>query len=337
MNRIPKEKTVHLKMALVNAENLFLLFDKPPTPEYLQLGEQDWQKLSSSVYPNKPLKKIKDFSRALLEINPDILMLCEVGGSESLKNFNDLFLKSNYQTALIEGNSDRNIDVGFLIKKNLPFYFDIATNKNRPIDFLYPHEKDSGHNLPSHKFSRDVAELKLFEKDSDNPFLIILLAHLKSQLDHDGIDPQGFQRRRAELNTLLQIHLEILNEYPDIPQVVCGDFNGYAGRHHTDEEFRPIYEKTQLVDILELQQIPLELRSTFYQVRNGGKAEGRQIDYCFLSNSLQKHLKPQSAHIYRYKDEGGFELNIPQNMDSKLSLPSDHYPLVFELEKVLVK
>lgn len=334
-------KTTNLKFCLLNAENLFLMFDQTPGKEALQLKEYQWQRLSVSVYENKPLKKTLDLAKALKEINADIIMLCEVGGFESLKNFNQLFMDGAYSPCLIEGNSERNIDVGFLIRKNLPFYFDLQSNKNRPINYLYPHERESlksgypvkgGRITSSHKFSRDVAELRLFTSDKEKPFLIILLAHLKSRLDPDRIDPNGFERRRAELLTLLEIYKELETVHPEVPLMVAGDFNGNAGAINTDEEFKELYASTPLKDVLEVNQLTPEERATFYQVRNGGRAEGRQIDFAFLSPKMQALLKPQSTYVYRYRDEFGSPFPIPKNLDAKLSLPSDHYPVVFEIE-----
>lgn len=321
------------------------MFDQTPGNEALQLKESQWQRLSVSVYENKPLKKTLDLAKALKEINADIIMLCEVGGFESLKNFNQLFMDDVYSPCLIEGNSERNIDVGFLIRKNLPFYFDLQSNKNRPINYLYPHERESLNNgypvkggkiTNSHKFSRDVAELRLFTSDKEKPFLIILLAHLKSRLDPDRIDPNGFERRRAELLTLLEIYKELETVHPETPLLVAGDFNGNAGILNTDEEFKDLYATTALKDVLEVSQLPAEERATFYQVRNGGRAEGRQIDFAFLSPKMQTLLKPQSAYVHRYKDEFGSPYPIPKNLDAKLSLPSDHYPLVFEIENLTI-
>lgn len=329
--------TVSLKLCLLNAENLFLLFDDPQSPEVTKTVEEHWQRLTTSTYENKVLRKTRDLARTVMDIRPDILMLCEVGGLESLTNFNELFLNSQYSPVLIEGNSDRNIDVGFLIKKEQPFYFDLFSNKNRPINYLYPHERQSlasGQPVKatSHRFSRDVVELKLFQKDRDNPFLIILLTHLKSRLDRDRIDPGGFERRQAELKTLLEIYQELEKSHPRAMKLVCGDFNGNAAALNTDEEFRPIYQSTGLRDVLDLSGVPLDRRATFYNVGRGQKAEGRQIDYAFFAPSLVPFLKKNSALVYRYKDEFGFEIDPPQNLDAKLNLPSDHYPLVFELE-----
>lgn len=331
---------LNLKFCLLNAENLFLLLDRPLSPELVKVEESQWQRFSTSVFENKPLAKLRELTRSLLEINPDILMLCEVGGFESLNNFNELFLQGAYSPILIEGNSDRSIDVGFLIRKGSPFYFDLLSNKNRPINYLYPHERElpgsagATARLQSHRFSRDVVELRLFQRDKDKPFLLILLTHLKSRLDPERIDPNGFERRQAELKTLIEIYKELEGKFPETPILVAGDFNGNAGKQGTDEEFRPIYEQTGLLDVLEAAQIPEEKRATFYQVRGNGKAEGRQIDFCFLSPLLTPHLRTGSAAVYRYRDEFGFEIETPQTMDAKLLLPSDHYPLVFELENL---
>ena len=113
----PQDVSGNLKLGLFNAENLFLLFDHPVPQHFQKLTEPQWQKLSASVYENKPLKKCLEIAEIIRSENPDVFMLCEVGGHESLNNFNRLFLDDKYHTALIEGNSDRNIDVGFLIKK----------------------------------------------------------------------------------------------------------------------------------------------------------------------------------------------------------------------------
>ena len=168
---------LNLNIGLLNVENLFLLFDQELPPNYEKLTEPQWQKLSTSTYENKPLNKTLQLAQTIKDLNPDIMQLVEVGGAESLKNFNHYFLNDQYSPILIEGNSDRNIDVGFLIKKNSDFYFDLITHKNRLINFLYPHEIQSNKtNYPpqivSHKFSRDCAELRLFRQNVNKPFLI---------------------------------------------------------------------------------------------------------------------------------------------------------------------
>lgn len=332
-----------LKALLLNAENLFLLSDQPITEDHLKLDQVQWNRLSTSIYENKPLAKAKALGQIILSENPDLVLLCEVGGLESLQNFNRLFLNDQYSPALIEGNSNRNIDVGFLIRKNIGFYFDIITNKNRPINFLYSHEKQSleaGYPLKkavggSHRFSRDVAELHLFQQDREKPFLIFLLTHLKSRLDPEGIDPFGFERRQAELHTLLEIYKELEAKFQgQVPIAVAGDLNGNASRFETDPEFKEIYTDTQLKDVCELAQFSLENSPTYYQVGRSSKVEGRQLDYCFLSPLLASLLDPASVQIYRYKDHLGQNFDPPTTLEAKMNLPSDHYPLVFSLRNI---
>ncbi len=339
---MPKsDQQLNLTIGLLNAENLFLLFDQPLPKNYLKLEEPQWQKLSQSVYDNKPLFKTIQIASTIKKMNVDIMQLTEVGGLESLKNLNKYFLDDLYSPILIEGNSDRSIDVGFLIRKTSAFYFDLITHKNRSIDFLYPHERLSKKtNYPpkiiSHKMSRDCAELRLFKKNVGKPFLILLLTHLKSPLDPERIDPAGKERRTAELKTCLNIYNELKNEFPKCPILLSGDFNGNAGKILTESEFTDIYTKTDLVDILELAQIPLDERSTFIQIKSGQKTDSRQIDYCFIPQNLHKNIILPSAKVFEYQDEFGSNLKRPQTLEQKMALPSDHYPLVFTVENIQI-
>lgn len=334
--------TTNLKVLLLNAENLFLLSDEQLHADHLKLDESRWQRLSTSVYDNKSLLKTKALARVILEEDPDLVLFCEIGGLESLKNFNRLFLNDTYSAALVEGNSDRNIDIGYLVRRNVGFYFDLVSNKTRLINFLYPHERVGlqqesfpglGKTPTSHRFSRDAAELHLFLNSRENPFLVLVLTHLKSRLDPDGIDPHGFERRQAELRTLIEIYEELETRFDrKTPIVVAGDFNGHAGKNITDLEFAELYRRTRLEDVCELAQLPTDQRATYYQVSRGHKVDGRQLDYCFLSPALAPYLKKDSVRVYRYKDHLGIPMDPPTTLDAKLLLPSDHYPLVFELQ-----
>lgn len=327
-----------LKIMNLNAENLFLLSDQILTAEHLKLNEVQWQKLSTSIFNNKPLEKTRLLAKIIKEQAPDIVVLSEVGGLESLKNFNNLFLDGAFSPALIEGNSDRNIDVGYLVKKTTSYYFDLVSNRNRPINYLYPHERSSldavkpGEKNKSHKFSRDVAELHLFSQDREKPFLILLATHLKSRLDPNGFDPNGFERREAEARTLIEIFNEMDKNFNGtVPVVIAGDFNGNASRFRTDPEFLMIYGETKLKDIGEIAGLDEPSSATFYQVGRNSKSEGKQLDYCFLSSKAQEYIDPKSIIFYRYKDHLGLELDPPTTLDAKLHLPSDHYPLFFTL------
>ena len=147
----------NLKITTLNLHNFFL------DPEFPALGRSA-----------KPREKIATLAGAITEIDPDIVLCQEVGGESSLQIFCKDFLKENYQSSVIKGNSDRGIEIGFLIKKGLPYRYEHFTHKNRKIDFLYSHEKDenklveSRGGVPvndSHCFSRDIAELRIYKND----------------------------------------------------------------------------------------------------------------------------------------------------------------------------
>lgn len=325
--------TLDLRIVLLNAENLFLLLDQQLPHHYLTLDERQWQSFSTSVYPNKPLQKTIKLAQYLDEMDPDLILLTEVGGEESLSNFNQFFLNNNYRVALIEGNSNRSIDVGFLIHKRIPIHFNINTNKDRPINFWYPHERNIA-GLPSHKFSRDAAELHLFDNNMNNPFLILVLTHLKSPLDPENIDPMGVWRREAEFKALLEIYRGLAQQFPRTPIVVSGDLNGNAGRHNTDKEFANLYPSTDLEDALELAQVPELERTTFYPVKSGALQPGRQIDFALLSKTAQHFLDTRQTRVFRYEIPNRGRPLGPQTTDEKLNLPSDHYPLLFQLNQL---
>lgn len=328
--------SIDLKVLVWNVENLFLLSDQALGLDHLKLDEIQWQKLSTSIYPNKSLAKTRAVADILLKEDPDIILLCEVGGIESLNNFNRLFLHDRYSAALIEGNSDRNIDLGFLVRRNLDFYFDVSTNKNRSINYLYPHERESleGPVQGGHRFSRDAAELHLFRSQREQPFFIFLLTHLKSQLDKDRIDPMGSQRRQAEFKTLLEIYNELREKWPErVPIAIAGDFNGNASHRQTDAEFTGLYPDQNLRDVCEMAGLDSVNSMTYYQVQRT-RTEGKQLDYCFLSPEAQPFLDPRSVRVYRYLDQMGFPLDPPTTLEAKGQLPSDHYPLIFELKNI---
>lgn len=333
-----------LRLVEFNVENLFVLLEKLPGSEavdFSAISEKDWQKLTSSVRKNKPIEHVRAIARAVLDIDPDILMLCEVGGRESLENFNRYFLDGKYAAHLIEGNSDRGIDLGYLVKRDLPFTYDLISHRHREIDFLYEHERLSqetgyGHlrsaRKASHRFSRDVLEFRIYEDANQPPVLIALMVHLKSQLDRDRIDPGGRDRRKAELDKLVTIYEEISGEHQgQVPIVLAGDFNGVAALPEPSPEFESIYTKTNLKDCLEIAGVPTDERFTFQQFNRGRPGLFRQLDYVFVPPSLVPRVSKEESWVYRYKDPKGQTQLLPRNLNEKRLLPSDHYPVILTL------
>ena len=309
-----------MRLVQFNVENLFINLEKKSTHlDPTRMTEKEWQSSSASIYENKPLHKVKQLAQIIDQLNPDVLALCEVGGLESLDNFNFYFLQNRYACFLIEGNSDRGIDVGYLVRKELEPRATLKTYRER--EFV----SGTGQKI---FFARDVAELRL-----NNSFgalqAIVLLLHLKSKWDREGDDPQGSYRREAEFKTLLQIQKELAGQVAaDIPIVLTGDFNGIIYPPEQEAEFAQILE-TNYKDTLEFSSVLPEHRFTQVQVSPYQQPKKVQLDYILLPETHQALV--QSSFVFRFQDEFGMELPVPSTMTAKGEMPSDHYPVVCDL------
>jgi len=320
-----------LRFFLINAENLFI-------PPY---SEEFISRSGFSERYSKDNNKSSDLAKAILEMDPQFILLSEVGGLDSLDNFNERFLENKYISSLIEGNSDRGIDIGFLIKKDLPFRYEHLTHRNRPLKFNYPYElniykKDK---LPTHYLSRDIAELRVFKKGADDdatPLFIVLHVHLKSQLDQDNKDTKGRLRRAAELELLIHTYQVLNTRFKGkVPIFLTGDFNGSAQKNNCDEEFKSLYKKTKLQDILEIMDVPESERTTLIHFSSPHEPNYLQFDYIFMPENLKSFIDHSHSGIYRYKDKNGMPMALPTANYMKNSLPSDHYPILLTLSNFL--
>lgn len=301
----------------LNAENLFLL-----------ATSKENSSTDSPLSP-KTIDKTTDLARALLDIDPDIVLLCEVGGKDSLDLFNSVYLNDLYFTTLIKGNSDRGIELGYLIKKKLGVKIQHFTHKKRVIGKTINDEPIF--------FSRDLGELRIFSKiaqDDEAPKLIILHSHLKSKWDRTGLDPLGKKQRKLEVNAIVEVFLTHAQNYPSTPTIIAGDLNGVAHRNAGEEEFITIFEKTELLEILEILDIPKNLRTSFIHFEKDSAPLPQQLDYIFLPPTLVPFLDKENSGIYLYKDDQNRPIATPKSSFERYLLPSDHYPIVIALKNI---
>ncbi len=308
-----------MKLCLFNVENLFLLAG--PNGDGFK----------------KPHDKTQWIARTIREIDADVTMLCEVGGLESLDLLNKKYLNADYKTALLKGNSNRGIEMGYLIKKDFPFDFEHHSHVNASIEFNYSFEIIENKKvlseelkIPPHKFSRDISELRILK---DNKVaMILLLVHLKSKWDRDGVDWNGKERRKAELKALVKTYNRLRSEFDHkVPVVVAGDLNGIAQKGHQEPEFDDLYAHTDLEDVLELINLPHEQRHSFFYFGKDNTRESFQLDYILLPSELHSLVKKEESGIYLFRDERGVPLSYPQESYQRYALPSDHYPVVASL------
>jgi endonuclease/exonuclease/phosphatase family metal-dependent hydrolase len=307
---------IPLKIMVLNAQDLFLFMDKHDGSDIEALTEIKWQLVSSSLFMNKAKEKCLQLGETIFKANADIVMVTEVGGHESLTNFARYILKEQYLALSLPSNSDRGIDLGYLIHKRISYKVDLHSY----IDFPLPH--------PAKRFSRDVLRLDLHEQGKLK--LILLLVHIKSKLNLRGKDFEGRSQRMMEMRGVLDIYKELSSF--GVPVLIGGDFNGHAGEKDTEEEFRCIYQETDLKDIAYLARIPDEERFSYIYFNRGGNRFVQQIDYLFLSERYSSIIEPLECYFPRYTHLGGAPLPIPKRMEQKNTLPSDHYPFLATLK-----
>lgn len=353
-----------LKLMEYNAQDLFVQLAYPVSAADLQgLSERHWQLVGAPDVRLKPLVQLHGLAHTLREEDPDVVLLCEVGGMESLSHFARLFLGDTYEPYLIPGTANRGIGNGFLVRRGLPLRVEVRSHRALPTPFRYPHEDaagDGGQALsdslgllrPEERtISRDLAELRLFapsEGISGAPILTILLAHLKSAYDPFRVDPGGDTRRAAEVLALLAAYDALCDELgAGAPILIAGDLNGNASRTGTAKEFLPIYERGHreqrgaqqggqrgypLIDALELAGVPAYDRITHLSFFLD-QISARQLDYLLLPPALHGRLVPGGTYVHRYRLPGDADpLLFPMSLRERSRLPSDHYPIVCSLD-----
>lgn len=240
------------RVATFNAENFYLLLDRDYSlEEFAALGDEQVQQMNASIYnPNKSLAKIARIAATILEQDFDLVGLVEVGGLETLHNFNRYYLDSRYDCYLHEENSRRGIFVGALVKKGR-----FARVRARNV---------------AGSFSRNLLELRLVNRKTE---LRVYVLHLKSHLGQEN----GIEMRLKEVDQLCQL-------LPRHDCVVMGDFNGILipGLHQF--EFQAFLD-LPFRDVLEAMGVPPAERATHYYFDPGPRFN--QLDYMFCSNDVQ--------------------------------------------------
>jgi endonuclease/exonuclease/phosphatase family metal-dependent hydrolase len=310
-----------LKICELNAENLFISLDLYEGGSFDHLTESQWRKLALPQLrkKQKPINKLWGLVDAIEDISPDILMLIEVGGKESLDHFNHYFLKDAYKAHFIETNSKRSIDLAFMIKKNSPWNAKTLSNRETPVKI------DTYQNAePALRFSRDVAELHLF--DGEVLQLILLLTHLKSKISTDK-DFQGRDLRRAEASALAALYTKISGQNPGVPIVVGGDFNSDLKSPELE-----LVTKTNLTDFHDLIGSPAESRISQMHFDYKGEPQPQVLDYLLVSPHLKNKIVAEKSFTYRYKSFYDTPHPLPVTVSQRYHMPSDHFPLVLTLD-----
>jgi endonuclease/exonuclease/phosphatase family metal-dependent hydrolase len=241
-----------IKLATFNAENFYMLLDRDySSEEFGLLSNEDYLAMNKSIYNrNKDLDKIGAIARTILDEDFDFVGLCEIGGLETLVNFNRYYLDSRYECHLHQENSTRGIFVGALVRVGR---FSCVQAKNM-----------------ASSFSRNLLKVTLRQGKTE---LIVFVVHLKSQYGEDlGIEKRIWEVR--QLARLLRRHRCI----------VMGDFNGILIRGEHQFEFEPLME-LPFRDVQEALGIPVPERFTHFYF--GARPNFSQLDYILCSDDIE--------------------------------------------------
>ncbi|MEK7357950.1 MAG: hypothetical protein AAB250_15985, partial [Bdellovibrionota bacterium] len=127
----PLETVRELRILQYNVENLFMRVGK-----FERLSADEFRRITGAE-PKTP-EALEGVARVMKDLDADIITMQELEGIDSLALFNKQYLNGKYRSLLIEGNDERGIDVGFLIKKDLPLQIVMESHKEMtwidPID-----------------------------------------------------------------------------------------------------------------------------------------------------------------------------------------------------------
>lgn len=299
----------NLRMMEINSLNLF---------ESVRYIIKDEKGADQTIWRSeKPVFQTEGLAAGINSMNSDVVVMVEVESLVALKQFNSSYLANQYQEFLIEGNDARGIDVGLLVKKNMPFEIEMRTNR----DLVLKEEP---------LFSRDLPVIIFREKSGAESKVkfILLMTHFKSKRP-SPTDGDGSNKRLAQADYTRLIIEKLQTEFGiDTPIFLAGDFNNSVP---TAPEFSQL-RSLPLVDPLD--QFPPAQRFTHFYFNPKGQPEFHQLDAFLHTDSPQ--ISITNAQIVPPKDKYGHSLPLPKTYKERESLPSDHMATVIEDRKSVV-
>jgi endonuclease/exonuclease/phosphatase family metal-dependent hydrolase len=269
----------------------------------------------------KPLAAASGIAEAIRESDPDIVVMEEVEGPDTAADFVRMYLRGAYDVYFIEGNDGRQLDVGFLVKKDLNVSVVEETHKDETWN------DPTSQNQEKLLFSRDLPALILRASGRNEPALIILGTHNKSKRNR-GRDKESNILRAAQYKGAQRIIEGYHSQYgEDTPIILAGDFNTDTVN---DPAIAPV--KKVMTDAFDLlPQTPSDeerVTHTFHGGKNA-PASKRQLDAIMVNPALASAVV--SAKVYRYKYSNGQTKPLPESWNQRNENPSDHFPVVIEV------
>lgn len=277
----------------------------------------------------KSPESLQEIANLIMKEQPDIIVLQEVDDSETLEKFTTEYLKDQYFDLLVEGNDPRGIEIGFLIKKNLPFDLEIQGHK---------HKKGQYQNENIEIFSRDLPIVTFWPQGSHRqgkPYFSIAGAHLKSMGDKKG-DPQSTILRGQQVIQTLDVLKSYEQKYGDEHvKLLIGDFNTHVPEA---AELQPLWEAgfREVFDLLE-NQLSEQERVTHSYHPIDQPPSYKQLDaFLFAPSLFPNRQLVLEAKVVPYLDSAGHPRPFPKTREERNLQASDHRMIVFEMDFSLI-
>jgi endonuclease/exonuclease/phosphatase family metal-dependent hydrolase len=275
-------------------------------------GRADW--IGWFELKRKPVKEtaIENTALVIRELKTDVLCVIEAENRPTLKDFNDAIIpkvggEAFDHVMLIEGNDDRGIDVGILLRKDLS------------ILSMVSHVDDTDD--VGSIFSRDCPEYTVVT--SSGKKLLVLINHFKSKGYGSSGDSDAKRKRQAKrVRSLYEERLQQGYDYI----AICGDFNDTPD---SDPLSPLLQDSSSLTDVMAHPKFVGDGRPGTH----GNGTKTAKFDYILMSPKLAD--KVVSAAIERRGVWGGKNGTLfphfPE-MKTEKDAASDHAALWVDLD-----
>ena len=294
-----------LSVGFWNIENLFDLKDDPlKNDQEFSIGGR--KNVNQEIYD----LKIKHSSEVLMDLNVDILGLCEVENSLVLSDLNKAYKNKDYSIIHYDSPDERGIDNALMYDKNK---FSIISSK--PIRNL----------LENGDLTRDILYVS---GTYQNQLLHIFVNHWPSNY---GGKEQSIPKRRITAKLIMKEVEKILKEDKDAEILLIGDFN-----EDPDDENIQLLEKIGLISYMKPMLGKPKVGTYVY------RGEDYFYDQIIANNGLRdsKNLSILSESIYildlpKYRQQEGNYKHFPFRFwagNRLLGGYSDHLAIKVKIE-----
>jgi len=213
----------------------------------------------------------RNTAQVVRDLDPDVLGLCECEGRNALLQFSSALLPAvggaSFDGAmLIDGNDERGIDVGLMIRRGYQ------------LNWMKSHVDDKAPGARQHIFSRDCPEFGIYTPSGET--IWVLVNHFKSK--GYGTQDGSNAKRRSQAERVAQIVARLTSEGA-ANLAVIGDLND-------SPDSEPLAPLLRVAGLKDISQHPT-FQGDGHPGTFGRASEKEKIDYILLSPALFSRVK----------------------------------------------